>query len=170
MAKKNSDDLLNEILQRRKANQIAQQQDPLAQILDDLNAMDALDSLRRRSTLCYGPKAIKSPLPSMAVVIWQRASGYHGYKTLSLIGVWVYFRGDGEAKRPILAIGKKMLKFSAPFYDADAYHKLIRDNYDLYYQDDRKPPSQPAYSVAYDAEQRLDLRGIIAHEVAKLLL
>ena len=169
MAKK-QDDLLNEILQRRKANQLAKQTDPLAHILDDLNAMDALDGLRRRAKLCYGPKAIKSALPSLGVVIWQRASGYYGYKTLSLIGIWVSMRAEGESQRPILAIGKKMLKFSAPFYDADAYHKLIRDAYDLYYQDDRKPPTQPAYSVAYDAEQRLELRGMIAHEVGKLLL
>ncbi|MBI1258556.1 MAG: hypothetical protein GC204_13895 [Chloroflexi bacterium] len=168
MAKK-QDDLLNEIMQRRKANQLAQQTDPLARILDDLNAMDALDKLRRRATLCYGPKAIKSALPSIGVVIWQRASGYYGYKTLSLIGLWVYFRVEGEAKRPIIAIGKKMLKFSSPFYDADAYHKLIRDNYNLYYQDDGKPPAQPTYSVAYDSEQRLELRGMIAHEVGKLL-
>ncbi len=168
MAKK-QDDLLNEIMQRRKANQLAQQTDPLAQILDDLNAMDALEGLRRRARLCYGPKVIRSALPSLGVVIWQRPSSYHGYKTLSLIGLWLYFRPADEAKRPILAIGKKMLKFSAPFYDADAYHKIIRDNYNLYYQDDNRPPTQPAYSVAYDAEQRLELRGMIAHEVAKLL-
>jgi hypothetical protein len=168
MAKK-PDDLLNEIMQRRKANQLAQQTDPLARVLDDLNAMDALDGLRRRATLCYGPKAIKTALPSMGVVIWQRPSGYYGYKTISLIGVWASLRGEGEAQRVILAVGRKMLKFSAPFYDADAYHKLIRDNYDLYYQDDNKPPPQPAYSVAYDAEQRLELRGLIAHEVARLL-
>ena len=168
MAKK-QDDLLNEILQRRMANQLSQQTDPLARILDDLNAMDALDGLRRRATLCYGPKVIKSALPSLGVVIWQRAPGYYGYKTLKLVGLWVFVRGEGEERKAILCIGKKMLKFSAPFYDADAYHKLIRDAYDLYYQDDRKPPSQPAYTVAYDAEQRLDLRGIIAHEVAKLI-
>jgi len=170
MPRKNSDDLLNEIIQRRKANQLSQQTDPLAQILDDLNAMDMLDGMRRRSTLCYGPKAIKSALPSMGVVIWQRPAGYYGYKTLSLIGVWVSLRAEGETKRPILAVGKKLLKFSAPFYDADAYHKLIRNNYDLYYQDDNKPPVQPSYSVPYDSEQRLDLRTTIAREVGKLLL
>ena len=169
MAKK-QDDLLNEILQRRKANQLSQQTDPLARILDDLNAMDALDGLRRRATLCYGPKVIKSPLPSLGVVIWQRPSGYYGYKTLKLVGLWVYSRGEGEAKKAIVCIGKKQLKFSAPFYDADAYHKLIRDAYDLYYQDDNQPPAQPSYSVTYDVEQRLELRGMIAHEVGKLLL
>jgi hypothetical protein len=167
MAKKSSsDDLLNEIMARRKANQVAQQTDPLARVLDALNAMDALDSLRRRAYLCYGPKVIRSAAPSMAVVIWQRPPGYYGYKTLKLAGVWVYLRGT----RTAVCVGQKLLAFSAPFYDADAYHKLIRKSYDLYYKDDNRPPSKPAYSVAYDGDVRLDLRGIVAHEVAKLVL
>ena len=70
---KKSDDLLNEIIQRRKA-QPASRSRPIRwrSILDDLNAMDALDGLRRRATLCYGPKVIQSALPSLGVVIWQR--------------------------------------------------------------------------------------------------
>src|SRR5690606_41490036 len=57
---KRNDDLLNEIIQRRKANQLTAQTDPLARILDDLNVMDTLETIRRRSTLCYGPKDRKS--------------------------------------------------------------------------------------------------------------
>src|SRR4051812_14454371 len=113
MAKK-PDDLLNEIVARRKANQVAALTDPLARILDDLNAMDALDGLRHRATLCYGPKAIRSALPSMGVVIWQRPPGYHGYKTIKLAGVWAFLRGD----TPVVCVGYKSLAFSAPFYDA----------------------------------------------------
>jgi hypothetical protein len=166
MAKKSStDDMLNEIMARRRANQIAAQTDPLARIFDDLNVMDTLGGIRSQTTLCYGPKVIKSALPSMGVVIWQRASGYYGYKTLRLVGVWAFRR----AERPMLAVGAKTLAFNAPFYDADAYHKLIRNSYDLYYKDDNKPPAQPAYSATYDREQRLELRSILAHEVAKLL-
>ncbi len=162
---KKSDDLLNEIIQRRKANQLAQQQDPLARVLDDLNAMDTLASLSAHAALCNGPKVIKSAYPSIGVVIWQRAPGYYGYKTLKLVGVWASTRGGSTG----ITVGKKLLSFSAPFYDADAYHKLIRKGYDLYYHDDNQPPAQPAYSVRYDPEQRLELRAIIAHEVAKML-
>ena len=166
MPQKKSDDLLNEIIQRRRAREVEAQRDPLARILDDLNAMDALGALRKRATLCYGPKAIKSAAPpSMGVVIWQRPAGYYGYKTLTLIGVWAYWRDETA----LIAVGKKLLPFSAPFYDADAYHKLIRDHYDLYYHDDSTPPAKPAFSVRYDAEQRLDLRATIAHELAKCL-
>ncbi len=167
MAKKSSsDDLLNEIMARRKANQVAAQTDPLARILDALNAMDALDGLRLRAPLCYGPKVIRSAFPSMGVVLWQRPSGYHGYKTLKLAGVWVFLR-DGQ---PVISVGQKHLAYSVDFYDADAYHKLIRKNYDLYYKDDNRPPAKPAYSVAYDAEARLDLRAIVTHEVAKMVM
>lgn len=166
MAKRSStDEMLNEIMARRRANQVAAQTDPLARVFDALNVMDMLGGIASHTALCYGPRVIRTALPSMGVVIWQRASGYHGYKTLRLVGVWAYERNG----RTILAVGAKTLAFAAPFYDADAYHKLIRKSYDLYYKDDNKPPAQPAYSVAYDAERRLELRPILAHEVAKLL-
>ena len=163
---KRNDDLLNEIMQRRRAHQVEQQTDPLARILDDLNVMDMLDSIRVRAPLCYGPKVIRSAAPSMGVVVWQRPSGYTGYKTLRLVGVWLSPRDE----QVVIAVGMKLLAFAAPFYDADAYHKLIRKSYDLYYRDDNKPPAQPSYRVPYDAEQRLELRAMISHEVAKCLL
>jgi hypothetical protein len=161
---KRNDDLLNEIIQRRRANQIAAQTDPLARILDDLNIMDTLEAVRKRAKLTYGPKIITSALPSKGVVIWRRAPGYHGYKTLTLLGVWASLSGE----TPMIAIGRKQLSFSAPFYDADAYHKLIKGNYDLYYKDDNRPPAQPVFSVPYAAEQRLMLRDAIATELANL--
>jgi hypothetical protein len=163
---KRNDDLLNEIIQRRRTNQIAAQTDPLARILDDLNVMDTLEALRKRAKLTYGPKVILSALPSRAVVIWRRPSGYHGYKTLTLIGVWAY-QHDAAA---IISIGAKQIAFSAPFYDADAYHKLIRKNYDLYYRDDNRPPAHTPFSVEYDPEQRLELREAIELELSKYLL
>ena len=159
-----NDDLLNEIMQRRKANQIAAQTDPLARVLDDLNVMDTLEAIRKRSTLCYGPKIINSALPSKGVVLWQRSPGYYGYKTLKLFGIWLVLRDE----TPVVVIGKKLLPFAAPFYDADAYHKLIKQNYNLYYKDDNQPPAQPGYSVRYDPDERLELRATIAREIARL--
>lgn len=161
MAKK-TDDLLNEIIARRRAKQLEPQQDVLARVLDDLNAMDTLDALRRRDKLTYGPKAISTE--SMAVVVWRRASGYYGYKTLTLIGVWAVLRDD----HPYVVVGKKLLPFAQPFYEADAYHKLIRKGYDIYYKDDGSPPAKPSFSVRYDREQRLELRETLARELAKL--
>lgn len=158
------DDLLKEIMARRKALQTAPQQDALAQVLDALNAFDTLDTLSRKIKLCYGPKVISSAAPSKGVVIWKRPPGYHGYKVLTLIGVWVRLIDDA----PQIVVGSKRLAFSAPFYDADAYHKLIRQNYDLYYQDDKLPPNNPAFSVPYATDQRLELRQTVARTLAEL--
>ncbi len=165
MAKK-SDDLLNEIMARRRAKQLAPQQDVLARVLDDLNAVDTLDALRRRNKLTYGPQVLRGA--TMGVVVWRRAAGYYGYKTLSLIGVWAVLRDDAANAVPYVIVGKKLLAFSAPFYDADAYHKLIRKNYDLYYHDDGTPPVKPSLAVHYAADERLDLRAPVARELAQL--
>ncbi len=163
---KRNDALLNEIIQRRRANQIASQTDPLARIFDELNVMDTLEMLRKRASFTYGPKIINSALPSKGVVLWRRAPGYYGYKTLTLLGVWAYLRDE----TPILVVGTKPLAFSAPFYDADAYHKLIKGNYDLYYRDDNRPPAQPAFTTPYDPEQRLELRETLAQQMMKIAL
>ena len=160
-----SDDLLKEIMARRAALKAAPQRNALAQILDSLNAFDTLESLTRRLRLTYGPKVITRGAESMGVVVWKRAPGYHGYKILTLTGLWVALRDD----QPYVLVGSKTLAFSAPFYDADAYHKIIRSSYDLYYQDDNLPPVKPAFTVRYAAEQRLELREIVARELAKCL-
>jgi hypothetical protein len=159
-----SDDLLNEIIARRRAKQLAPQQDILARVLDDLNAFDTLETLIERMKLCYGPKVISGE-GRMGVVVWRRPPGYHGYKTLSLIGVWAVLRED----QPQIMVGRKLLAFSAPFYDADAYHKLIRKNYDLYYNDDNQPPTAPSFSAPYESERRLELRETVKRAVAELL-
>lgn len=142
-------------------------QDELARILDGLNVWDTLEALRTKRfspNLCHGPKAIGglSPFPYVGVVVWHRPAGYYGYKTLTLLGVWARYEGE----KPILLIGVKRLSYSAPFYDAEAYHKLIRRNYDLYYQDDDMPPAD-ALIISYDPEMRLSLRETIAAELAK---
>ncbi len=159
------DDLLKEIMARRKALQAAPQQDALAQVLDAVNAFDTLDALQSQIRLCYGPKVISSAAPSKGVVIWQRPPGYHGYKVLTLIGVWARLIED----TPQIVVGSKRLAFSAPFYDADAYHKLIRRSYDLYYQDDKLPPRDPAFSAPYAADLRLELRRTVARTLAELV-
>src|SRR5690606_27984089 len=142
-------------------------QEELARILDGLNVWGTLEELRTKRfspNLCYGPKAIGGlvPTPFVGVVLWHRPAGYYGYKTLTLLGVWAKLEGE----KPELLIGSKRLAYSAPFYDAEAYHKLIRRNYDLYYQDDDLPPSD-ALTIPYQPEHRLTLRETIASEFAR---
>ena len=142
-------------------------QEDLARILDGLNTWDALDDLREKRfarSLCSGPIALGGlePVPYVSVVIWYRPAGYYGYKTLTVLGVWA----RADAGLTTIAVGAKRLAYSAPFYDAEAYHKLIRRNYDLYYKDDGLPPAD-SLVIPYHHDERLQLREVVAAELAR---
>ncbi len=130
----------------------------LAAILDGLDAWRAVETVLAGlpRLLSWGPKAVSGiqPVPWVGVVIWARAPGYDGYRVLTVRGVWAQ---ASEAAR--VMVGVKRLHYRAPFYEAEAYHKLIRKNFDLYYGDDGSPPSQPALDVIYDEAERLALRA-----------
>ena len=137
------------------------QLDALARSLDGLNALDALDLLRAKRfspNLSWGAKAFtgKQPTPWVGALIWHRPAGYFGYKTLTVIGVWAVAEAEGTR----IIVGTKLLAFTAPFYEAEAYHKLIRDSFDLYYTDRGAPPEQNrwVFTTLYDPAQRLELR------------
>lgn len=141
-------------------------QDELARILDGLNVWGTLEDLRMKRfspNLCYGPKAIGGlqPEPFVGVVLWHRSTGYYGYKVLTLLGVWA----RGEKDNTVILIGTRRLPYTVDFYEAEAYHKLIRRDYDLYYKDDSTPPSD-ALAIPYSTELRLTLRETIAAELA----
>jgi len=140
------------------------QRENLARILDGLNVLDALDLLRSKRfspNLSWGAKAFSGlqPTPWVAGLIWHRPAGYFGYKTLTVIGVWAVAQDSGTQ----IIVGSKLLPFTAPFYEAEAYHKLIRDGFDLYYTDRGTPPDENrrVFTVTYDPAQRLELRDQI---------
>lgn len=173
MPKPRQSDVLQEIARLRRARQNAPQaaqQAALAAALDGLDAMGALEALQRqRRPLCHGPKAVcgLSPAPWSGAVIWQRPAGYYGYRTLTLIGVWAL--REGEAVRTI--IGKRLLPYRLDFYDGEAYHKLIRREFSLYYQDDGAPPAPEhwAASFIYDAAARLPQRDTLVSLLAQIV-
>jgi hypothetical protein len=142
-------------------------QENLARVLDGLNVLGTLEELRTKRfspNLCHGPKTVGTlePVVCVGAVLWHRPAGYYGYKTLTIVGVWA----RAESALPLISVGVKRLAFARDFYDAEAYHKLIRRGFDLYYNDDGLPPSD-AFTTPYSAEQRLSLREIIAAELAK---
>ncbi|MBE2269258.1 MAG: hypothetical protein IAE80_13580 [Anaerolinea sp.] len=143
--------------------------DEMARILDGLNVMEALDTLRRTRfspNLSWGARAFSGITPSawVGVLIWDRPAGYFGYKTLRIIGVWAVAEGD----RTNIIVGTKLLPFTAPFYEAEAYHKLIRDGFDLYYSDNGAPPdpARRVFTAPYAPDERLTLRQIIPAQLA----
>lgn len=148
-------------------------QKALATTLDGLNAFGALEELRRvkfSPRLCHGPAARDglSPFAWVGVVIWHRPAGYLGYKTLTLLGVWARAAQENESGAHQIMIGTKRLAFAAPFYDAEAYFKLIPKAFDLYYDDSGSPPDAPTLIFNYDVKERLEARERVAAALAAL--
>lgn len=148
-------------------------QKALAVTLDGLNAFGALEDLRRlrfSPRLCHGPAARDglTPVAWVGAVIWHRPAGYLGYKTLTLIGVWAQAAQENESGAHQIMVGMKRLAFAAPFYDAEAYFKLIPKAFDLYYNDSGSPPDAPVLIFNYDVKARLEARERVTAALAAL--
>jgi hypothetical protein len=161
------DDRYQEIMRRmaqRRAEQEAapkrQAKETMAHVLDSLDAYGKLERIKNSRVLhfAYGPKAFEAlkPMPWVGVMLWRRGSGYHGYKTLQIIGVWAY----DQSGTPIITVGTKRLAYNAPTYEAEAYQKLIKRGFDLYYEGDASPPpvANRVYTAQYHFDRRLELR------------
>ncbi|GEM_PF-614703 len=168
-------DILAQLAAYRRERQLAplrDQQKTLARILDDLNAWGALEDLQARhfsKNLCWGPTALDglSPLVWVGVMIWSRPSGYFGYKVLTLTGIWITAAPE-DTSPPQGIVGVRRLPFASPFYEAEAYHKLIRKGFNLYYQDDGSPPGETGRKLTftYNPTHRLELRTAITIALA----
>lgn len=136
--------------------------------LDALNIVDLLDDLRRHppdSIQCYGPKSIVRKTWA-GTVVWCKRKGFNTHLQLLLLGVWAIQRDDAIA----IVVGTKELVYSAPIYTAEAYHKLIRTDYTVYYDDDGSPPPEKhLFSTVYDPAERLAIRQAIADAAAQWL-
>lgn len=147
----------------------------LGAALDGLNAWDAVERVRRAGyspLLSAGPKVCECvpflglrDCHALGVVFWHRAAGYHGYKVLSVHGVWVcQQQGTGETR---LVVGEKNLPFAPAFFDPEPYHKLFKRDYTTYYRDDGMPPAHDrVQTVPYAPDHRLDLRAWLAAALA----
>lgn len=107
----------------------------------------------------YGPAAFSGAGWANAVV-WYHEAGYEAYRTLTLFGVWVIAQ---DADHQVI-VGAKSLAYSAPIYNAESFHTLIRQGYRTYYADDGTPPApdHSAYRAPYDITRRLALRRELA--------
>ena len=144
----------------------------LAAILDGLNALGELDKLREAGLsrlLSGGPMAVQGsqPEPWVGAVIWQRAPGYFGYRTLTLYGMWALRHGPETRLRT----GVRRLAYALDFFEADAYHKRIRREFALYYADEGAPPAEDAaaWTATYTPDNRLALRAEAAEALTRLL-
>src|SRR5262245_33881339 len=132
----------------------------LGHILDELNAWGALEEVkesRLRRALCFGPKALKGEIWAGAM-IWCRPRTYYSYKTLYLLGVWVY--GEGA-----IFVGVKTLAYSAPYFNIESYMRQTQTDFRVYYPDDGRPPMDKPTLALYDPAQRLRLRRDVEREL-----
>ncbi len=156
--------LLRQVQATLRQREVAPIHRQLAEILDGLDTWGMLEAACDRapkSARLFGPQVVRRG-DAVAVVVWHKAPGFHGYRTLTLFGVWAL--ADGR-----LLVGTKQLAYSAATYNLESYHKLIRKGYKTYYKDDNTPPSAPVWAVTYAAEQRLTLRRQLAEVVREYI-
>jgi hypothetical protein len=151
-------EIMRRMAERRAQQQVAQAKETLGSILDDVDALGKLEHLKRGLRFTWGPKVF-SAVSWVGALLWQRGSGYRGYRTLHVVGVWVCQEGEAVD----LIVGTKNLAYTAPTYEAEAYHRLMRRGFDLYYQDDGSPPPLTGrrLTLRYSPDQRLENREAV---------
>lgn len=149
--------LLQQAQQTLRQREVAPVHQQLAAVLDGLDGWGVLaaacDRAPRHAPL-YGPRVVRRA-DAVAVVVWHKGPGFHGYRALTLFGVWA--TADGR-----LLVGGKQVAYSAATYNPESYHKLIRTDYRTYYTDDGAPPPTPLWAVTYTPAERLALRRELA--------
>lgn len=172
-----SEDRYQEIM-RRMAERRAEQelaparakQTDLGHVLDGLDAVGKLEKLTIAGALMprlNGPRTFTGFKPHtwVGVIGWRRGPGYYGYRVLQLIGVWAIQDAPGP---PLVVVGTKRLRYNAPTYEAEAYHKLLRKTFEPYYDGDASPPPETSrlYVARYGSERRLELRDAVRDTLA----
>ena len=136
---------------------------PQERALDMLNAYDSFARLTQDTypnILCHGPKALRGKAWS-AVVVWYRPKAYHGYQKLALFGLWAHH----AEKELLLSIGIRELSYRAPIFDAGVYRVAIENGFQIYYEDDGRPPGaadQVLYQAPFEIKERLAQRRTLS--------
>jgi hypothetical protein len=138
---------------------------PLAMLLSGLNVAEALEAGAPRYLyryLHYGP-ALFSAENWAGLLVWFREQGYYSYQELQLFGVWAV-RQDEQVH---LLVGERHLHYTAPVYNPESYHHVIRQSFKPYYNDSGQPPQGASifYQADYDPARRLALRQEISDAI-----
>jgi hypothetical protein len=160
-------DILRRLEQRKQAELRAPQEQLLGATLDELNAADQLEKLKRRppaSLTAYGPKTFSSRSGAIWVgsLLWHKPKGYGHYQSLGILGIWACVQGSDTE----IILGEKSLAFSAPIFNPESYYHHIKRRFDLYYPLETAPPADPLYRVRYHSEQRLLIRSALEQQLA----
>jgi hypothetical protein len=159
-------DILRRIEARK--SQPAPQQVGLAAILDGLNALGALEDLKRRpppSLNLYGPRSLRARDPAadggwMGAAVWGKQRGYYHYEQITLVGVWAIAAGGGVT----ICTGVKPLTYDQPVFNPEAYYHRIQQDFYIDYPDDGAPPTDSKailYQQVYTEDARLAIRAAL---------
>lgn len=127
--------------------------------LDQLNVYDQLEEFRMNRPddwVCYTPTPFNGQGWS-GVLVWCHRKGYHGYRQIIIFGVWAQWQ-DEQIR---IIADKRQRTYSAAIYNPESFHKLIRKSFELYYDDDGRPPHSsqtPDLEIAYSPADRLTIR------------
>jgi len=166
-------ELAKAVAARKRAAEWAPQRDTqngFIRTLNLLNTYGVLEEIQQGPPggfLAFGPRAVYAPRgtdPYAGVVIWLRASGYHNYQRLTLLGLWAC----GEATAPLVIAGTRTLRYNGQPYSPESYFRHLRTDFTVYYEKSAPPPLEEnrLYTAQFDAAQRLGMRKAIA-EVLK---
>jgi hypothetical protein len=160
--------IMRQIAERRaeKALEPAREkQNDLGTVLDGLDVLGKLEMIAAAGVMmprANGPKTFSGFKPHtwVGVALWRRGGGYYGYRILQIVGVWAVQDAPGP---PLIVVGTKRLRYIAPTYEAEAYHKLLRKTFEPYYDGDASPPPDATrlLSARYGSERRLELRDAV---------
>lgn len=159
-------DILKRIAQRKPFGQPEADKKPTSAydlILDSLNAYDTIDRLAHRAykTHIVHGAVIRRYKTWSGVMLWYRPTGYHGYKTLSVFGVWAHQIGTDLT----LSIGIRQLPYRMAFYNAEGYFKTIQKDFKLFYEDSGTPPTPNdtlLFRAVHQTKERLTYRQTLA--------
>jgi len=159
------DNILQRIAHRKpfKSQAESKPKSPYDLILDSLNAYDTFDVLTHAKythIITHGPKVIRRKTWS-GVVIWYRDKGYHGYKLLSLFGIWLH-QHETDIQ---LTIGIRKLPYRASVYNPEGYFATIRKDFKLFYDDSGQPPTADddiLFHTPHNTKERLTYRQTLS--------
>lgn len=159
------DEIMRRLQERQHRLTVVPVRAQLIAALDALNVWETLTVAKAaapQTLIAEGPRTSHHHSDTQSVtgtVIWCRERAYGGHSQLVLLGVWATLTINGID----LVTGTKHLPFTAPHFNAESYHKIVRKDYHAYYADDHLPPpsEQRLSHFTYDAAQRLDQRKAI---------
>jgi hypothetical protein len=168
-AERRYQEILKRIAQQKRADKklASPFSHPLTKLLDELNAHDALmNTVSYDTKRTIGGAKLVHTQAWAGYLLWYPDLGVQGYRWLTLFGVWT--QQTLHQSKPHVLVGARRCPYVASVYVAEAYHKLIQQDWRPYHQDDGHPPTSHDTQLLvfeYNPQNRIQLRAEIKNAV-----